>query len=75
MTKIHAALHRLVDALPDRQAALAKRLLEALIDEADEDTEPLTPEEHAALELGREQAAKGETIKWEELKKELDREV
>lgn len=34
-------LHRLVDALSDRQAHLAKRLLEALIEEAENDIKPL----------------------------------
>lgn len=75
VSKIHETLHRLVDVLPEREAFLAKRLLEVLLDEAEEDIEPLSPEQQAALERGREQAARGETIRLEELEKELDREL
>ncbi len=75
MGKARDDLHRLVDALPEQQAILAKRILQVLLDEIEEDTEPLSCEEQAALEEGRKQAAKGETVSWKVLREELDREV
>lgn len=75
MSKAHDDLHRLIDALPERHALLAKRLLEVLLDEAPEDTEPLSPEERAALNTGQEQVAREETIKWKALKEELERDL
>lgn len=72
---IHEDLRRLVGLLPERQAVIIKQLVEMLIEDTEEDTEPLTAEERAALERGREQAARGETVKLEALAKELGREV
>lgn len=72
MSKIHDDLQRLVNLLPEQQAIIVKQLIELLIDKGDSDSEPLSPAELAALERGKEQAARGETISLEELERELD---
>ncbi len=65
-------LHRLVDALPERQALLAKRLLEVLLEEAKRDPllrtlynaptddEPVTPAEAASVKEALRSVAAGE---------------
>lgn len=64
-------LHRLVDQLPDGEMATAQRVLEALaafgndpflamLHNAPQDDEDLTPEEEALIEEGREQLRRGE---------------
>lgn len=35
------------------------------------DDEPVTPEEEAAVKEARQQVARGETVSWEELKKQV----
>ena len=72
MSKIHDDLQRLVNLLPEQQAIIVKQLIELLIDKGEMDSEPLSPAELAALERGKEQAARGETISLEELERELD---
>lgn len=86
---IRDELRLLVDALPERQAILAKRLLEVLLEEAQAesdpllrtlanapiDDEPVTPEEEAAAEEARQQVAKGEVISDADLWRELDHET
>lgn len=66
-------LHILVDALPEKQAPLARRLLEALIEEANQyDEEPLTAEDIAAVEEAEKRIARGEFVTLSELRKRLD---
>lgn len=72
MSKIHDDLQRLVNLLPEEQAIVVKQLVELLIEKGDIDSEPLSPSELSALERGKEQAAKGETISLEDLERELD---
>ncbi len=80
-------LHRLVDALPERQALLAKRLLEVLLEEAKADDpllralytapvddEPVTPEEDAFVEEALRAVAGGEVLTDDELWKRLSHE-
>jgi hypothetical protein len=81
VTSAKAELHRLVDALPEREVHAARRFLEYLRDagdpvlrafmEAPEDDEPLTPEEEAAIREGQEALARGEVRPWEEIRAEL----
>jgi hypothetical protein len=70
-------LHRLVDALPEREVAAARRYLEYLRDvgsdpvlrafmAAPEDDEPLTEEDEAAIREAEEEVARGEVIPWKE---------
>jgi hypothetical protein len=50
-------------------------LLEKFIDllyEHEQEPEYFSPEDLAAIEAGKAQIARGETIPWEELKRELD---
>lgn len=72
MSKIHDDLQRLVNLLPEEQAVVVKQLVELLIEKGDIDSDPLSPAELAALERGKEQAAKGDTISLEDLERELD---
>lgn len=48
-------------------------VVEMLMDDVDH--EPLSPEESAALARGREQAARGETAPWKQLRDEMERGV
>lgn len=48
MSKAREELHRLVDLLPEQQANLAKRLLQALLEDAD--PEPLSAEDLAEMQ-------------------------
>ena len=45
-------LHRLIDELPEDRAELARLILEDLGEAADEDGEPLSPEDLASLDRG-----------------------
>lgn len=45
--------------------------LEELLDSAPVDDEPSTPEEEAAVQLAREQLARGETVSLDEIRSEL----
>ncbi len=75
-------LHKLVDELPDSQARVAERILEALkagtvdpvglaLTLAPEDDEAETPEEATAVEEAREALRRGEVITDEELRRRL----
>ncbi|MFN8498288.1 MAG: hypothetical protein U0641_10565 [Anaerolineae bacterium] len=72
-------LHRLVDQLPESEMGTAQRGLEALtalgndpfvqmLHDAQEDDEPLTPDEAALVEEGREQLRRGEGRSLEEIR-------
>ncbi|KKM11003.1 hypothetical protein SY88_10735 [Clostridiales bacterium PH28_bin88] len=83
MSIIKEDLHRLVEALPDREMPVAKRFLEFLLsmkiddpllralEKAPVDDEPLEPEELAAIREAEKAIAQGDTIPWEQAKKEL----
>jgi hypothetical protein len=73
-------LHRLIDELPDGEVDEAERYLRALqiedpvlrsLELAPIDDEPLTPEEEAALQEGRDALARGEALTMEQLRREL----
>ena len=65
-------LHKLVEAIPEHRAVLAKRLLQALIEEdRDVDSEPLTPEDLKAIQEAEARMDRGEYVEWEQAKKEL----
>jgi hypothetical protein len=76
-------LHRLVDELPDREVAQAARLLRELaperemdpflaaLAEAEEDDEPFTEEDRAALEEARAEFARGEFLTEDEVRRSL----
>jgi len=74
-------LHRLVEALPDREIYAAERFLEYLasaedpvlraIREAPEDDEPLTDEDRTAIEAGLEDYRQGRVISDKELGRRL----
>lgn len=77
-------LHRLVDNLPDSEAAVAERVLEALsatthgglpafLSNAPADDEPYTEQERAAVEEAYEAIRRGEVLSDAELKRELGR--
>lgn len=85
MSTPHEELHRLVDSIPVSQAPLAKRLLEAVLEQAAQDDpllralanapiddEPETLEEAAAVAEAREQVARGEIISDADLWRELE---
>jgi hypothetical protein len=74
-------LRERVERLSEDEAAEALRLLDQrtdavtrLLDNAPLDDEPVTEEEEAAVQLAREEIARGETISLEELRAELDAE-
>jgi hypothetical protein len=67
------ALHRLVDAIPERRLDTAAAALEPLVDpvlraflEAPLDGEELIPEDIAAIDEAAGELARGELIPWEE---------
>jgi len=60
-------LHRLVDQLPERELETARRMLENLSIEADDD--PITPEELAEMEEGAAQIERGESITLDEFRR------
>ena len=75
-------LHRLVDELPESEIGTAQRVLEALaalhddpflkmLAAAPEDDEPLTADEAALIEEGRQQLRRGEGRTLEEAQREL----
>lgn len=80
---IREQLHRLVDFLPEAEAGAALRFLEYLRDapNGDEVTrvlmtvpevdEPFTDEEQASLDRSREEARRGETKPWPEVRKHI----
>jgi hypothetical protein len=73
-------LRERVEALTEEEAAEALRLLDqrtedpviAAFRDAPIDDEPVTPEEEAAIQIAREEIARGETISLEEFRTELD---
>ena len=79
-TKRRAALHRLVDELPEPEVDTATRVLEALratdpvlrsLMSAPYDDEPETEEERQAVAEARAEADRGELIPQEEIEREL----
>ena len=79
-------LRRLVELLPERDLDAAERVLEGLIAleqdpvrlaiaNAPYDDEPVTPEEEAAVQRGRAQAARGELVADADLWQDLDSEA
>ena len=82
MSATREQLHGLIDALPESEMGTAYHVLEALaafgnrpflrmLAEAEEDDEPLTAEEEALLEEGRQQLRRGESRTLEEVRREL----
>ena len=82
---IREQLHRLVDVLPEAEAGAALRFLEYLRDApngdevtrilmtAPEVDEPFTDEEEASLERALEEARRGETKPWPDVRMMLAR--
>jgi hypothetical protein len=78
-----AALHQLLDSLPEEYLEFAEQRLAALRDDpllrflmaAPEDDEPLTDEDLEALAEARAEHERGETIPWEVVREELRREA
>lgn len=81
-TDTKAELHRLVDALPEREVVVARRVLEALsaaaqdeamysLEDAPLDDEPTTPEEDAGVAEAHEAIARGDMLSAEEAKRLL----
>lgn len=79
-------LYQLVDSLPLKEIKVAKRFLEFLLSQRDEndstlralldapepeDEEPLDALEIVGIEEGRRDIARGDTQSWDEVKKEL----
>ena len=76
-------LHRIVELLPDSEVKAALRFVEYLRDtrrsdevarmlmNAAEDDEPLTPEEADSLERAAEEARSGQTVPWEEVRRQI----
>ena len=73
-------LHRLVDELPDDEVDEAERYLRALqiedpvlrsLELAPIDDEPVTPEEEAAIQEGRDALARGDVLTTEQLRRQL----
>ena len=74
-------LRERVEMLTEDEAAEALRLLDqrsdpltVLLDSAPLDDEPFSEEEEAAVQIAREEIARGETVSLEELRAELDAE-
>lgn len=75
-------LYRLIDALPEKEIAAAKRFLEFLVIQPDEeswdeflknppiDDEPLTEDDLRDIEEGEKAIAEGKVKSWEQVKRE-----
>jgi len=63
-----ADLHALVDQLPADAREVARRVLSALIVQAEYDTEPLTPEEEADESQGWRECQAGQGIPLEQVR-------
>jgi hypothetical protein len=82
LTQEREELHRLVDEMPDSEVPAARRFLRFLQLTADpivrafvdapEDDEPLTEAEGAAIRAAEDEIARGETIPWDQVKRELE---
>ena len=68
---VREELRSLIAQLSDREAAEALAYVRWLL--AEEDDEPLTPEETAALEAARRRTGRGEYVTWDEVKRNLER--
>lgn len=76
-----AALHELVEQLPESELRTAERFLafirdladpvERLLEDAPEDDEPLSPDEESAIAEGWEACRRRETRPWAEVRSEL----
>ena len=78
-------LHHTIDMLPEAEIGAALRFVEYLRDstaadplaarllDAEQDAEPLTPHETAALDRASEEARAGELATWEEVRAQLAR--
>lgn len=76
-------LHRIVDLLPDAEIQAVLRFLQylrearyddrvsRLLMSAPEDPEPLTAEEALAVDRALEEFRKGQTIPWEEVRRQI----
>jgi len=76
-------LHRIIESLPDPEVQAALRFLQYLRDArhddplvkmlmtADEDPEPLTPEEAAAVDRALTEYHTGQTVSWEEVRRRI----
>lgn len=64
-------LYHLVDQLADSELEKARRLLEIL--KRDVDNDPISEEEMAEIERGAEQVERGEFVTLDELKQDLER--
>ena len=75
-------LHKLVNALPQQEAMIAKRFLEFLLTKADdpvlkaflnapEADEPLDEEDRKAIREAEQAISEGKVVSWEQLQEEL----
>lgn len=82
MSTTKERLHELIDALPEEELRAAERYLQYLHElgsdpvwrafaEAPYDDEPLTSEEEEAIRRADEEIERGETVPWEQAKREL----
>ena len=70
MTEIEQLCAKVKTIAQGPNADLLKKLIDLLYQE--HEPEYFSPEDLAAIEEGKAQIARGETIPWEDLKKELD---
>lgn len=79
---IKEELHELVDALPESELRVARRLLEYLrtvtddpflraLRDAPEDEEPMTAEQKAAVDKAWQRCLRGTAMPWEGVRKDL----
>ncbi len=87
MATTKANLYQLIEQLPESAVRLAEKMLQSIIAEFPDDSprarllamlanapiddEPLTPEDIAAIQEGKESIARGEGISLKDLKKEF----
>ena len=80
--EIKEELHQLLDALPESELPVARRLLEYLrtahedpflsaLRDAPEDDEPMTREQKAAVEKAWRRCLSGKALPWEKARKDL----
>jgi len=68
---LETLIEKVITIAQGRHADLLNKLIDLLYDREREETEYFSPEDLAAIQEGMAQIARGETVSWEELKREL----
>jgi len=68
---LETLIEKVITIAHGRHAKLLSKLIDLLYDREKEETEYFSPEDLAAIQEGMAQIERGESVSWEELKREL----